>query len=125
MCCNSTYFVCYIVCCACPQYYIIDKENHVSGEGCTNSTTTTTSQSQHNIDTTDNSISTEFRQTDTAIDEAIIKTETEKLYEEACSIISDSNRVSSPGKTYLSTFSLVMTFRHFLKPSFHSIPTIY
>ena len=115
MCCNSTYFVCYIVCCACPQYYIIDKENHVSGEGCTNSSTTT-SQSQHNIDTKDNSISTEFRQTDTAIDEAIIKTETEKLYEEACSIISDSNRVSSPGKTYLSTFSLLMTFMPAILP---------
>ena len=88
--------VCFV--CACPIYIIDTVPN---GEGCTTTDTqryryTDTLTDTDTTDTANNTansrqINTIIDEIDTAIDEAL-KTESEKLYEEACSII------SSPGK---------------------------
>ena len=83
-----------------------------NGEGCTNTDT---------IDTTDYSGGTAtnttlYTQIDSAIDEAL-KSETEKLYEEACSIVN-----SSAGNFHLNYYSyLDISHLFVLTPTFQYV----
>ena len=104
-------FVCFVVCfvCACPIYIIDTVPN---GEGCTTTDTqryryTDTLTDTDTTDTANNTansrqINTIIDEIDTAIDEAL-KTESEKLYEEACSII------SSPGNIDVQKWNILMS----------------